>query len=164
MVRFRVGGRCKRARGVCASRHPRAMGSLFDITYFFGTFLKEKLEFASAPPGDRTACSVSRFRGPIARFGANSFPGPVPLGRRELTARQAAEPTSRRAAERAANARKPNPPRPRRHAEHKGRSKRTQRNAMAMRRCVPPFIFSRRPLCIIRLAFAVATATQFCSL
>ena len=100
---------------------------------------------------------LARFRGPIARFGANSLPGrPVPLGRRAdgPSSRRAAEPTSRRARERQET--EPDSPTPSTRAVLYAPSEMPWPCAAVFRHLSPLVAHSARAW-----PFTVATATQF---
>ena len=87
--------------------------------------------------GDPIACCGVN---PLFRGGA-SFTGPVSW---RLTARPV-KPPSRRGDE-PPSVRAPGSQARLAHADNNAHSERTQRNAMSIRRCVPPFASSRRPL------------------
>ena len=61
-----------------ACAHPRTRNVFFVITFFAGTSTDKKIWNSHQPRLGITP--LTRFRGPIARFGSNSLPGPLPLG------------------------------------------------------------------------------------
>ena len=65
--------------GTDAPATPPAEVWFFWNNFFCGNFVLQK-SWNSHQPRLKIA-PLARFRGPIARFGANSLPGPLPLGR-----------------------------------------------------------------------------------